>query len=300
MGGLELSWQQKQVDFQYWNNILELVPNWSEYDVTNMNYDECYHNKKETAPSNNKVTGLKHILDNLAGEDWFYDQAHCFYSRINLENQKQTVVQVSCRSPCCAQTAAWDWEQASVSSSISCRNRRTVPEFESVHEYERIRLEFPYGKAACHSRRQNQLLPLASPQIQNSGLVMNLAGWAGWQLCGAPEERPAKCVCTCTGEGGRGFWSTAPQTEDRDTEREQGIGRVYMRVQQAKHAFSRISGALRLSAGLFPPFRIVVYFSGIKWYKKKQEKKKNKVSKEQRKRFPLLLWVSQNLRTPTI
>lgn len=69
----------QQVDLQYWKDILELVPKWSKYDVTNMNY-EWYHNKKETAPSNNKEakTGLKHILDNLLGEHWFYDQAHLF------------------------------------------------------------------------------------------------------------------------------------------------------------------------------------------------------------------------------
>lgn len=45
-----------------------------------MNYYQGHHNKKETAPSNNEEvrTGLKHILDNLPGEHWFYDQAHLF------------------------------------------------------------------------------------------------------------------------------------------------------------------------------------------------------------------------------
>lgn len=32
------------------------------------------------------------------------------------------------------------------------------------------------------------------PEIQNSETMINLAGPAHWQLCGAPEERPANCV----------------------------------------------------------------------------------------------------------
>lgn len=46
-----------------------------------------------------------------------------------------------------------------LSSSISCRNPCTVPEFKSVHEYGTVQLEFPYGKAACHSERQHKLWP---------------------------------------------------------------------------------------------------------------------------------------------
>lgn len=116
--------------------------------------------------------------------------------------------------------------------------------------------------------------PSQAPKYKIQGL------WWIWQAgladsCVGLQKNDLLSVCVhVPGRGGRGFWSAAPQTEDRDTEREQGIGRVYMRVQQAKHAFSRISGALRLSAGLFPPFRIVVYFSGIKWYKKKYRRKK--------------------------
>lgn len=167
-------------------------------------------------------------------------------------------------------------ERVSASSSVSCRNPCTGPEFESAHEYGAVRC---YGKAACHSQRQNLLLPLASPHIQNSEAVMNLAGWARWQLCGNPEQRPAKCVCvcTCTGVGGGGdFWSTAPQTEDIDTEREQGIGRVYMRVQQARHAFRRISGAWRLSAGLFSTLQDCSLLFRIKAIKNKTKHKNKK------------------------
>ena len=64
-------------------------------------------------------------------------------------------------------------ERAWASSSVFCRNPRTRPEFESAHEYGAV---LWYGKAACHSQRQNLRLPLASPQIQNSEAVMNLAG----------------------------------------------------------------------------------------------------------------------------
>lgn len=56
--------------------------------------------------------------------------------------------------------AVWDLNRLHrLSSSISCRNPCTVPEFKSGHEYGTVRLEFPYGKAACHSERQHQLLP---------------------------------------------------------------------------------------------------------------------------------------------
>lgn len=40
----------QQMGFQYWNNFLELVPKWSKYDVTNMNYYERYDNKKRLLP----------------------------------------------------------------------------------------------------------------------------------------------------------------------------------------------------------------------------------------------------------
>lgn len=46
-----------------------------------------------------------------------------------------------------------------LSSSISCRNPCTAPEFKSGHEYGSVQLEFPYSKTACHSERQHQLLP---------------------------------------------------------------------------------------------------------------------------------------------
>lgn len=99
-----------------------------------------------------------------------------------------------------------------LSSSISCRNPCTVPEFKSVHEYGTVRLEFPYGKAACHSERQHQLLPLQawntkSRDYDKSGMADSYVG--------LQENDLLTVYCMY-----RGFWSTAPQTEDRDTRRQ--------------------------------------------------------------------------------
>lgn len=68
----------------------------------------------------------------------------------------------------------------------------------------------------------------------------------GWQLCGAPEEWPVNCVARVHGvlihcPSDRRQWAT-PRGE---------LGRVYMRIQQTKHAFNCIPRVWRLSTLLF-------------------------------------------------
>ena len=119
-------------------------------------------------------------------------------------------------SQCSTKAALWDLNRIHrLSFLISCRNPCTVPEFKSVHEYGTVQLEFPYGKAACHSERQHQLL---SSQAWNTefrdydksgrpGLADSYVGLRNHDLL------TVYCMY-------RRFWSTAPQTEDRDTRRQ--------------------------------------------------------------------------------
>lgn len=104
---------------------------------------------------------------------------------------------------------------------------------------------FHFGKAACHSECQNQLLP---SQARNTKFrdYDKSGSTVGWQLCGAPEEWPVNCVPRVHGvlihcPSDRRQWAT-PRGE---------LGRVYMRIQQTKRAFNCIPRVWRLSTLLF-------------------------------------------------
>lgn len=96
------------------------------------------------------------------------------------------------------------------------------------------------------------------PEIQNSETMINLAGTARWQLCGAREEWPVNCV-PCV----RGVLIHCP-SDRRQWETQRGeLGGSTCEFNKPSMRSTASLGFQGCQWSCFPPFRTWVYFSRL-------------------------------------
>lgn len=96
------------------------------------------------------------------------------------------------------------------------------------------------------------------PEIQNSETMINLAGTARWQLCGALEEWPANCVLHVWGV----LIHCPSDRTQRHTQRRELGGSTCEFNKPSMHSTASL-GLQGCQWACFPPFRSLVYFSRL-------------------------------------
>lgn len=96
------------------------------------------------------------------------------------------------------------------------------------------------------------------PEIQNSETMINLAGTARWQLCGALEEWPANCVLHVWGV----LIHCPSDRTRRHTQRRELGGSTCEFNKPSMHSTVSL-GLQGCQWACFPPFRSLVYFSRL-------------------------------------
>lgn len=158
---------------------------------------------------------------------------------------------------CSSKTAVWDLNrvrclpQYLVGTHVQCQN------LNQSMNMERSSRNFHLVKQLVTQNVRINFCP-HKPEIQNSETMINLAGAARWQLCGAREEWPVNCVPRV-----RGVLIHCP-SDRRQWETQRGeLGGSTCEFNKPSMRSTASLGFQGCQWSCFPPFRTWVYFSRL-------------------------------------